>query len=152
MCHQLTDLVERIEHGPLGSVRQVGHGLGQYYGPRSHNEGHQGGADHVQLQQGRVSQLEPEQQPGQAVETDVYDEAEVRQSCQGGLGVVDGDSLGVNLLLGAALVGGAGFLQLVSEGPEHFIQWCPAGPVIALKEPFKYLQYCTDLQVFTVQY
>ena len=51
------------------------------------------------------------------------------------LGVVDGHGLGIDLLLRATAVGGAGLLQLVPEGAEHLVQGRPAGPVVTLEEP-----------------
>jgi len=92
-------LVERIEDGPLGFVRHVGHGLSQDHGTGSDDDGHEEGADLVQLHQAGVGQLESEECPGQTVEADVDHKTGIRQSEQGGLGVVDGDGLGINLLL-----------------------------------------------------
>ena len=144
--------MERIEDGPLGFVRHVGHGLSQDHGTGSDDDGHEEGADLVQLHQAGVGQLESEECPGQTVEADVDHKTGIRQSEQGGLGVVDGDGLGINLFLGTTFVS-AGLLELVPEGPEHLVEGSTACAVVTLEEPVveivvqystvQYIQYST---------
>ena len=139
--------MERIEDGPLGFVRHVGHGLSQDHGTGSDDDGHEEGADLVQVHQAGVGQLEAEECPGQTVEADVDHKSKIRQSEQGGLGVVDGDGLGINLLLGTTFVS-AGLLELVPECPEHLVEGSTACAVVTLEEPVVEIV----VQYITLQY
>ena len=120
-------LVEGVDDGPLGRLRQVGHHLGngalstgvendviEEVGHNLCNDDRAGAGREGQVVGAPLVDPvppldgQPDEQPDGHVEEDVDGEPGVGEASQGGLGVVDGGGPSVYLLLGASSVGGSG--------------------------------------------